>query len=192
MNLFYLISSVAGVRVFNQLAATREYWFSSYTCPSVSRPFRADSQVEFFTTGRQLGDSSWPVVSVEVPSTYQEFMCGIVNRNLSAGCTKGCGYLFKWQYPSIRTFNFTSVLYDTDVYFLDKFKSVLSINPKAASDPVLSTSSGDMVYTVIVPKGTLSSIGISTTDPARISPLPLMTYQGGTLMLPNGLPGIHN
>ena len=165
----------------------------TYTCPSVSRPFRADTQVEFFTLGRRPGDSSWPVVSAEVPTTYQEFMCGIVNRTLPVGCSTNCGFLLQWQTPSIRTFNFTSVQYDSDVYFLDRFKTVISTTFKNARDTGLVTSTGDMVYTLLVPKGSLSGGSVAAaSDPARIPPLPMTAYLGGNLMVPNGLPGLHN
>ena len=187
-----LTGAVSGLKLRTSLTLRNVGNVSDYTCSNVTRAFRNDTQIEFFTLNRQPNDPTWPILTAEVPQTYQEFMCGVVSRELPTNCTTRCAYLLKWQDPCMRTLNFTSVMYATDIIVMDKFKQVISIETRAIGENLPLTTSEDMMYILVVPKGSLTSVGLAATDPARIPPLPLITYQGGPVMAPAGLPGFHN
>jgi hypothetical protein len=163
----------------------------TYSCPSnVSTPFRNDTQLEFFSLKRQPNDPSWPIIAAEVPQTYQEFMCALTNRACTA--PSNCVMLLKWADPGMRTFTFTNVSFATDIYLLDKFKTVISINTREAEDPSSITSTADMNYALFSPQGRFASLEINVSDPVRIPPLSPLTFEGGPIMAPAGLPGMHN
>ena len=168
------------------------------TCPAntTSSKYRNDITVEFFTGSRPAEGGNWPVLKAEVPKTYEEFMCGIANRTLTpSNCTTECAILFGWDQPGMRTFMFDAVLYDTETVFLDQFRNVLSIYSSSAGDGNKVTSSPDMSYTLIVPKGTLSSMGLSQSDPSKIPSFQPSMYVGNSTMSfigNTGTSGMHN
>lgn len=170
----------------------------SMNCPAntTTSQFRHDISIEFFTGSRPAEGGNWPVLKAEVPKTYDEFMCGIANRTLSpSNCTTDCGILFGWEQPGMRTFMFDGVLYDSETVFLDEFRNVLSIYSSSVGDGNKVTSSPEMTYTLIVPKGTLSSLGLSQSDPSKISSFQPSMYVGNSTMsfISNtGPSGMHN
>jgi hypothetical protein len=75
---------------------------------------------------------------------------------------------------------------------MNKFKQVISVETRLAGEENPLTSTDEMMYVLVVPRGTLTSVGLQPTDPARIPLIPVTAYQGGGVMAPAGTPGFHN
>lgn len=134
---------------------------ATYQCPS-SKTIRSDAKVEFYTA-RRMPTDPWPVIDVEVPKTYAEFMCGVQNRELAANCN--CGYLLKWSDPQSRQIYFRSVMFDSEVYFLDYLKRVLAYQavPAKSRDTVYSPAETEFV--LITQPGLADRLGVQLGDP---------------------------
>lgn len=161
-----------------------------YTCPPRAL-FRNDTQIEFFTSKRQPGDSSWPKIFAEVPKTSEEFLCGLNYRSLPAGCGLSCGYLYQWEEPAVRTFWPRLMNFTADFVFLDKFKSVLNIESRTAQSGTPAVSADKVMYTLVVPSGSLANLTVQTGDPLMISDRPGM-ITGGYALLGDDSLAFHN
>ena len=152
----------------------------STTCPGDSK-FHNDTTAEFFSISRQPDDSNWPIFSVQVPKSESEFYCVASNRKSIDPQT---GFLIKWTSPILRTFFFKSILFDSELIFLNKYREILTITPVLAKSAVPINSNQDTQYAILVPTGTQASLGLQAGDPVVIGDSDGM-YQGATSGLLN-------
>jgi hypothetical protein len=99
--------------------------------------------------------------------------------------------LFGWSEPSIRSFFLRSVNNDTDVYYLDQTKNVISTDFRLALARSVLTSPPNMAYALFTPRGALQTLGINATDPVKIASLSSM-YVGPPGLLADDRVGMHN
>ena len=160
---------------------------ANYTCPQSSM-YRNDTTAEFFTSTRQAG-KAWPVFNLEMPTNQTEFMCGLANRALPADCN--CGFLFKWTDPVMKTFQFRSIPFDSEIYFLDRVRTVVGISAQPAYSQTPVTSPADIEFAIIVQSGALNATGVGLGDPVRLGDFNGIN-EGSTRVLIDDLVGMHN
>ena len=145
----------------------------AYSCPPKSGTSN-DTIVDIFTSKR-MPTQPWPIINVEVPKSYAEFMCGIQNRNITSDCM--CGYLFPWDSPQTVNMYMRAVSFDSDIVFFDSFKQVVSFQSVPAYSQQTITSVPNIQYILVVPKGITSLLGVQKGDPANFT-IPQNTYIG--------------
>jgi uncharacterized membrane protein (UPF0127 family) len=146
----------------------------STTCPGDS-VFHNDTTAEFFSTSRQPDDRNWPVFSIQVPKSESEFYCVASNRK---SLDRNTGFLIKWISPILRTFFFKSILFDSELIFLNKYQEIISINSALARSAVPINSNQDTQYALLVPAGTRKALGLATGDPVKFGDFNKDMYQG--------------
>ena len=169
--LFGVLSGVAGLlrheATINSLAK------DTYSCAPQNGTYN-DMPVDIFTAKR-MPTTAWPTLGVEIPKSYSEFMCGIQHRNLTAGCL--CGYLFPWRSPQTVTMYLRAVSFDSEVYFLDSLKKVLSYQSVPALSQKAIVSVANTQYVLVTQAGVASQLGVEIGDIANFT-LPTNAYIG--------------
>jgi len=169
--LLTVLGCVSGIRLGENtvMRAAPDY----YECPA-KNSVRPDAALEIYTTSRMPGEP-WTVLNVEVAKDYNEFMCGIQNRQLPSKCN--CGYMFKWRDPETVLFFFRSVSFDSEVYFLDKRKQIITYQEIPAYSKNVVYSPVGTRYALVTQSGISSSLGVQIGDPISVS-LPDWMYEG--------------
>lgn len=158
-----------------------------YSC-SARDGTRNDTDVDIFTSKR-MPTAAWPTLAVEVPTSYSEFMCGIQNRNVTPGCM--CGYLFPWNSPQTVTLYFRAVSFNSEIYFLDSIKRVISYKsvPALSQQPIVSVANTQ--YILVTQSGVSSQLGIEVGDPTNFT-LPSNSYRGKNVTGYDDRVGMHD
>lgn len=185
---FLLLTQVSGLRLGESLSLSIPPQ-PTYSCPEQTGS-RPDARLEFFTASRQFDSASNPpVIQVEIPRNWTEFMCGFANRNLTAGCN--CGFFFAWDDPGFRTFYPRSIPFDSQLVMLDKFQSVIAVANATAYAQAPINAPQNLHYAVLVQAGLVQQFGVALGDPIQIQ-LPNGTYLGSGPPLADDKIGIHN
>ena len=157
-----------------------------YECPA-SKVVRNDTVVDIFTINRMPGEP-WTFLSVEVPRTYNEFMCGIQNREIAPKCN--CGYLFRWRDPQAPLFFFKAVAFDSEIYFIDHKKQIISYQVVPAYSKNVVYSPATTRYVLITQSGIASALGVQNGDPISVT-IPDWMYEGTTPLEVDDKVGMH-
>ncbi len=187
MNILWLLIMDGVTGFLRQESARNSVTVETYSCTPQNGTYN-DMAVDIFTSKR-MPTTPWPSISVEIPKSYSEFMCGIQHRNLTADCM--CGYLFPWRTPQIVTLYFRAVSFDSEVFFFDSFKKVLSYQsvPALSQKPIVSVSNTQ--YVLVTQSGIASRLGVEIGDPANFT-LPSNAYVGESTSNYDDRVGMHD
>ena len=158
-----------------------------YSC-SPQNGTNSDMTVDIYTSTR-MPTTPWPLIAVETPKSYTDFMCGIQHRNVTPNCM--CGYLFPWSSPQTVTMYFRSVSFDSEVFFLDSVKKVLLYQsvPAFNQQPIVSVPNTQ--YVLVTQSGIASSLGVEIGDPANFT-LPSNAFVGTSTSKYDDRVGMHD
>ena len=176
--LTFLVSPISSMRIrdspvnatsvapdLTRANTTVVYPDSIYDCPAANGT-RNDTIVDFYTMER-MPDEPWLRLDVEVPKTAKEFMCGMANRRIDPKCK--CGYMLAWDDAAIRQFYLRSVPFNSELYFLNKYKQVLAIANSTAFAPETVYTPEDTQYVILTRSGIATQLTVQVDDPVKVA-----------------------
>jgi|LauGreDrversion4_2_1035121.scaffolds.fasta_scaffold39787_2 uncharacterized membrane protein (UPF0127 family) len=185
--LFVLLVTDAVRGILRHQAVSKLHAADQYSCTPLNGT-RSDMNVDVFTSQR-MPTVAWPTIAVETATSYSEFMCGIQNRNITPNCM--CGYLFPWNSPQSVNMYFRAVSFNSEVYFLDSIKRVLSYQAVPALSQQQIVSVANTQYILVTQAGMASKLGIEVGDAANFT-LPPNAYVGSDVTGYDDRVGMHD